>query len=531
MTMAKTFQERLQKKTKAKSFIGREAELALFRELLQQDEPEYSILLVHGVGGVGKTWLLNQWEHEVREKKYAGARVDEEQPSVERILKKFRDDFVKQGFKFKEFDKSSQKFRQLKSEAEKALHEWEEKREEGIAKTAGRVTGKSAVVLAKLFTPSREALEFLGGGEKVEQVFAEGFGYLRKWCKSKEDLEFLENPLLHLTRHFIHDLNRIAGKQRIILFFDTYEYLAPYCDEWLRNVFLKGDLCDSNQIMFVFAGRYAFSPCWLDYQSLTRQIPLDVFTDEEAQNYLSLRGITNPQTVEEILKTSGKLPVYLAMLTSQANGSAQESGQPTESVVERFLKWIPKSESEKRRAVIACAFPRFFNKDLVRLLLGESVQEGVVQDVFEWLHHLPFITSEKKRGWSYHELVRTQILLYKYQESKQEYAELHKKALTYYCQGSKNEAKKEKLYHLLHIDTKQGILYVLAEIMAAVASLMAERELHANWLIEAIMVCSHVDNELQRGNHTAEKEVGRVFAENPTTNCRVRDSIERIIRE
>ena len=66
--MAKTFRERLQTTTTAKSFIGREAELALFKSLLEHDEPDYLILLVHGIGGDGKTWLLNQWERQAREK-------------------------------------------------------------------------------------------------------------------------------------------------------------------------------------------------------------------------------------------------------------------------------------------------------------------------------------------------------------------------------------------------------------------------------------------------------------------------------
>ena len=467
--MAKTFQERLRHTTKAKSFIGREAELALLKSLLEQDEPEYLILMVHGIGGVGKTWLLNQWEELAREKKFPRARVDESQSSIEQILKKFRDDFEKQGFDFDEFDKSYQKFCQLKSEAEKALaqwEQWEDKQEQGLAKTAGRFTGKSVAVIAKLFSPSREALEFLGGSEKVEVAFAEGFGYLQKFFKSKEDLEFLKNPLQHLTQGFIDDFNRICRKKRVLLFFDTYEYLSPFCDDWLCKTFLSEELSD--QIMLIFGGRHSFSACWLDYQPLARQIPLSVFTDEEARNYLSSRGVTEERTVTEILEASGRLPVYLAMLTTQAGNADQDPGSPKEMVVERFLQWIPKGESEKRRAVICCAFPRFFNKDLLQALLGtdESSEDGV-QQLFNWLREQPFV-SHKQQRWVYHELVREQILQYKRQESAQEFRALHVKALEFYRrQNPREESMEEELYHLLHMDADRGIHFGLAGIFQA----------------------------------------------------------------
>ena len=119
--MAKSFLERLQEKTKKKGFIGREAELGLFKTLLEHDEPEYLILLVHGIDGVGKTWLLNQWYLFATEKGFPVAKVNDEQTSIEQTLKKFRDDLVGEGFQFDEFDKTYQQFLQLKSEAEKLL--------------------------------------------------------------------------------------------------------------------------------------------------------------------------------------------------------------------------------------------------------------------------------------------------------------------------------------------------------------------------------------------------------------------------
>ncbi len=43
-------------------FVGRESELELFRSSLDQPEPPYSVLFVHGPGGLGKTTLLREYE-------------------------------------------------------------------------------------------------------------------------------------------------------------------------------------------------------------------------------------------------------------------------------------------------------------------------------------------------------------------------------------------------------------------------------------------------------------------------------------
>ena len=487
--IGKTFRERLQTKTKKKSFIGREAELALFKSLLEQDEPEYLILLVHGIGGVGKTWLLNQWHSFATEKGFLVAKVNDEQTSVEQMLKKFRDDLFSKGFQFSEFDKSYQRFRQLKVEAEKALSQWEDKQEASLAQTAGRATGRSVAVIAKLFTPSKEALELIGGSERVENLFAEGFGYLRKKIKSKEDLEFLENPLLNLTRSFVIDLNRICKTKRVVLFWDTYEYLAPFSDEWLCRTFLSEEL--SGQIMFVFGGRDTFSSYWLDFQPLARQIPLEVFTDEEAITYLSSRGVTDSQMIEEALNLSGRLPVYLAMLTIQSNSYVQSSYIPNATVVERFLQWIPKSESNKRRAVICCAFPRFFNKDILQgLVFSDSSSIDSMQELFDWLRKQPFISHQQQK-WVYHKLVRKQILQYKWQESEIESREIHEKSLKYYRHNSGSENMIEELYHLLSVDTEQGIAFGLAGIFQA----WVDNKSMEEWIVKAGEVIHQVENE------------------------------------
>src|SRR3954451_7971837 len=54
---ARTVEDRV-RAARGRWFVGRLAELELFRCALEADEPPYSVLFVHGPGGVGKTALL-----------------------------------------------------------------------------------------------------------------------------------------------------------------------------------------------------------------------------------------------------------------------------------------------------------------------------------------------------------------------------------------------------------------------------------------------------------------------------------------
>jgi hypothetical protein len=42
-------------------FVGRSAELALFRVALSRDVPDFAVLHLHGPGGIGKTTLLGKF--------------------------------------------------------------------------------------------------------------------------------------------------------------------------------------------------------------------------------------------------------------------------------------------------------------------------------------------------------------------------------------------------------------------------------------------------------------------------------------
>lgn len=84
---------------RARAFVGREAELTLFRDMLEPDPP-CRLLIVHGSRGIGKTTLLEAFHREARKSWVRAIRLDArslpgDQAAIERRFECALDDIVK----------------------------------------------------------------------------------------------------------------------------------------------------------------------------------------------------------------------------------------------------------------------------------------------------------------------------------------------------------------------------------------------------------------------------------------------------
>jgi len=176
----------------------------------------------------------------------------------------------------------------------------------------------------------------------------------------------------------------------------------------------------------VIAGRDELDKnTWAEYEGAIARFPLNPFTDEEAIQYLHRKGITNDRIIEVILHLSGRLPLLVATLAAESPNDPTQIGDPSETAVERFLKWI--DDPKKRQVAIDASLPRLLNRDIIAVLQGEETAD----DLFNWLKSMPFV-EQRTDGWMYHDIARTQMLRYKRRTSPQSWADLHGKLADYY---------------------------------------------------------------------------------------------------
>jgi tetratricopeptide (TPR) repeat protein len=422
------------KRRQQEEFVGREEQLAFFSRNLRWeiDDPRRRFVInVSGQGGVGKTWLLRRFQRLAEETGVITACTDENEEDVPSVMGRIVEQFDAQGHLFKTFAERYTVYRQR----------WQEIEADPEARSAfptrlGRAVTKGSLDLARIL-PGVGAFVELLDEEPIVGKGGEFAAYVARKLRNKEEVHLVLKPVEVLTPLFLADLQEVAEKHSVALFFDTYERTGDFLDSWLRDL-LEGRHGDAPaNILLVVAGRDELDRNhWAPYEGLLARLPLDPFTEEEARDYLARKGITDARVVEVILGISGRLPLLVATLAAESPDDPEKVGDPSGEAVERFLKWV--EDPKQRQVALDAALPRRLNRDVLAVLVdGEEANA-----LFAWLRKMPFI---ERRGdcWAYHDVVRPQMLRYKQQESPQGWADLHGRLAEYY-EGLRDDLGLEK---------------------------------------------------------------------------------------
>jgi hypothetical protein len=430
------------RKTKLKDvqfLVGRDDQLRFFRNMiLRPEDPSHNILSISGQGGVGKTTLLLRFLEELRLSDYheycLAALVNERQTTPASVMERFADQLREQGYPLKKFEDALTRYKEAVRRIQVTYRDEQELLVRDVVDVVGSVV---------------EEIPFAGGiVHKGATAFTDIVlekGRMRQFLK---DAARLEDPITDLTGAFVRDLNPLADTlvtpsgawnkraRRILLFFDTFEQLAPDIAPWLLDHFLELEV--SSNIVLVIAGCDSIGSSlpddpkrWLPLldSGTIHLLSLNVFTEEETRIYLEKRGITDAEQMRQISQLSRGLPLYLSMLTTNPEGHID----PTASVVENFLRWIPKQEMQKRQlALNAALFSLPFTKDDIAAF---SYAEPERSDLYYWLIGQPFIRYSSQDGrYIYHDIARDMFRRHLYQRSREDYYAARRTLAHYYQQ-------------------------------------------------------------------------------------------------
>ncbi|MFG2588131.1 tetratricopeptide repeat protein [Streptomyces sp. NPDC048438] len=393
-------------------FVGRRGELAVFRETFARDpeEADFPFLFhVRGNGGVGKSTLVRQWESTAREQStVVTAFVDDEVHDAVEAMEAVSARLGRQGHPLKRFDKQLATYRQRRHQAESAVPAPQPDPPGGQAAPAaspsstvaaqvglvglGMVPGVGAFVGA--VDPQQVAL----GADRVRAA-------LNMRLRSHDDVRLVMDPVAVLAPVFLEDLAEVAERcERVVLFFDVYERTGPVLDAWLHDIVFGeeyGGLPVNVQV--VLSGRLRLDArVWGDRLGQVTEVRLEVFTEEEARTLLATHGVTDEPSVDLVLRLSGRLPLLVDMLARSDASSGDSFGDPSETAVERFLKWEP--DARRREAALACALPLQIDEDVYRAAVPEAAA-----DDYPWLRGLAFVSTQAGRC-RYHDVVRAAML-------------------------------------------------------------------------------------------------------------------------
>ncbi|MFJ9733346.1 tetratricopeptide repeat protein [Streptomyces sp. NPDC101171] len=377
-----------------------------------EEDPAEFLFHVRGVGGVGKSTLLRQWQEAARRADAVTAVVDENDVhGVQQALVELARQLAEQAGPLKEFDKAVEQFRREQAAQGEPMPV------EGQASVSSRVVTQAALGAVSLI-PGAGAVTAMANPDAA----AQGLDRLRSASQARARRRGARGDEAGLSRAFVAELERLCDRHRwVVLFFDTWEQTARYLDGWLLSLLDEEFGAVPANVIVVLAGRDELTEReWAPLRDQVADVPLEVFTEAETRALLTARGVTDPDVVEAVLRLSMGLPLLVELLALARPHTVEEvdaGGDLADVAVDRFVQWI--TDSEQREAVRACALPLQLNEDVFAAAAGPAA-EGL----WEWLCGQPFVSG---RGdfKHYHAVVRASLIRQQRIHSPQSWASAH----------------------------------------------------------------------------------------------------------
>ncbi|MFF1259770.1 tetratricopeptide repeat protein, partial [Streptomyces sp. NPDC058321] len=430
MTLQRLSRQELIRRNRRSGFVGRHGELATLKEALRRPPEEAVQFLFHirGPGGVGKSTLVRQMESAARDAEAITAYVDESVADVVEAMEAVSAQFAQQGLAMKAFDKRVGTYRQRRHEADASAAATAPMAGDSAGTLNQETPSPSSVVASQLgliglgmipgvgaFTGAVDPQQVAAGASQLKAMLSTRFS-------NRDDVQLVLSPLQELTPLFLQDLSEIAQRRSwVVLFFDTYERTGTLLNSWLRDVLLSGRYGElPANVLAVMAGQSRLEEqYWGDFVDLIADLPLEVFTETEARQLLTSKGVTNEQVIEVILQLSRRLPVLVSTLAESRPTSVEEVGDPSGTAVERFLKW--ETNPARRAAALACALPQELDEDIFRAAVDEEAA-----GLFGWLQSMPFV-NYRAGHCRYHDVVRAAMLSLQRQQSPLNWQKQHRR--------------------------------------------------------------------------------------------------------
>jgi hypothetical protein len=441
-----------------KLYIGNEYLRDLFANFIASKELPKGILIIHGVGGVGKSSLLRMYRlHCQRIHVPIAMTSGDEAKSAVDVLSNWSSDLTNSGVTLSNFQKSLVHYKTIQGTVEGQVKKGQEARKKGVEKAS------ASVIKAVIGTP----ISLLPGGQIVDSLGVIGVDAVVDWLNgflTKSDVDLLLDPVKVLTKYFLEDVAKIAQKRRLVFILDTFEHMSALSD-WVCDIVQQ---LDSN-ILLVIAGREMVNwdrrwAGWLAHAQVVELQPMNNDDMRELANryYVAIvGGKPDSKQIEAIIKFSRGLPMVVATAVRLwvAYGQGFDIEQRTEiysDIVNRLREGIP---NEYVPILESASIVRWFNKSILRAL----TKQDDVDAAYNELSKFSFIKSSRN-GLTLHDSVR-EIFERNIRADKSEYfKELHARAVIYFRTEMERASGEEGwslglewLYHVVRFDEKAGL--------------------------------------------------------------------------
>jgi tetratricopeptide (TPR) repeat protein len=411
------------------------------------------VLVIHGVGGIGKSSLLAMFRlHCKREHVPVALASGDKAKSIVDVLSDWSTDLKTDSVNLPSFAKTFQHYRAVQAKVEDQSRKIQDslgKIAKGAVETAASVIPGLGPVVGKL------------GGIGAEAMIDWLRGFL-----SKPDIDLLLDPTQKLTEDFLKDVYNIAARRRLVLMLDTFEQMTAL-DDWVRDLAQKLH----PNVLFVLAGRAMPDwkrawPEWLAHAYVEELEPMSkrVMHELVRRYYATMRGgQPDPKQVDAIIEFARGLPIVVNSAVQLWVQYGVEDFQAVKSevvadLVERLREGVP---PEMYPALEAAAAVRWFDKEL----LGVILNGAEVSFVYDELRRFPFVRP-RADGYALHDAVREILDENLRRHNRLQHRVLHQRAADFFDAKLQQRQRYspewerlnlERIYQWLCVDDSAGL--------------------------------------------------------------------------
>lgn len=395
------------------------------------------LLIIHGIGGVGKSSLLRMFRLHCKSVNVPVALASgDEAKSDLNMLARWTDDLKADGVSFPEFGKTFEHYRTVQGKVDEQAKKAQDahRRMSDIAGKAASKTAEAAggaltgaaigSVIPGIGTAIGGALGGVLGGMGAEALVDWLRGFLRQ-----PDIDLLLGPTKKLTDDFLADVAPAADKRRIVLMLDTFEQMTAL-DDWARDVMQRLH----KNTLFVIAGRALpnWSRSWDSWMANAQVEELKPMTEDAMRDlvrryYATMRGgEPNPAQVEAIIRFARGLPIVVTsavQLLIEYDFKDFQSVKPRviADLVDRLMEGVP---SALIPALESAAIVRWFEQPILRAVM----KQDDVREVYNELRRFPFART-RAEGLTLHDVVREIMDENLRVQDSERHCELHERAV------------------------------------------------------------------------------------------------------
>lgn len=462
---------------------------AYFQHAVTGPMLDKNLLVIHGVGGIGKSSLLRMFRLSCSTSNVpAGIASGDSDRSVLEILTAWTAGIQDAKARMRSFSKALEQFASIESKVREKRASRSSRAAELAEKSAALTVEHVADVaigaaIGSAVAPGiGTALGALGGaitGTSLEALV----DWLREFLR-KPEIDFFLDPSKVLTDAFLIDLRKVSASRRIAIMLDTYEQLSAL-DDWVRYV--AEHLPDN--VLLVIAGRNmpnwdAGWPGWVAHAEVRQLTPFNA-PDIQAlveRYYLSQTGqLPDLPQKQKIVEFSRGFPMAVTTAVRlEIEYDVHDFEEVESSALADLVRVLRRGiAAEFLPTLEVAAVLRYFNRDIL-----QRISDGAEQLTrYDELIRFPFVRPDNiggQRVWRIHDSVRELFERSLQVEDPGRFRVLHERAekcfreaLVTLPEDQELHAKYqlEILYHAVRADERAG----MAELATAADELIHVR--------------------------------------------------------